>query len=454
MMSHRLISLLSIGCTIATLLLACKPDEDLGFSPSGEPRILAVSVAGIANPNIVIDQATRQIQITLPANFTASQVKPQFTLTPNTETWSRYNVDAIWLYPLQQRYADSVRVRRTDTGQQNAYRVIFKAGGELAFATLSAPVVRTVTEGRTYICLPVYNYADGEPEATFTLTHRQTGRQYSQTGRFAYESPCNQGKPSENVIASIWIDTYDYYQPGEYTAELVKANGRRATLNQPVVLERGPVSIFSATEYSAIAGEKWAVFGTNIFRNERYGVVLRSPGQPPVTVQADAFRTNQAGFDITIPATLPSGYYYAQLLVNGTPTNAFVRIVVAKEPTELVVYQMWGYSLQDTELVRLNPAQSFDKPLVMRREIEYSIVTNDHFVRVKAGNINLKRQINLTSVVDPAQQYRIPFPNEGPASIKVPATLPVGRYRLTAEVVLPDGSLVSSKPLERSVDIQ
>lgn len=440
---------------------SCHPkvDPSLLYGPDGQPRIVSVQLNGIPDQNIQINQETKKIIITVPASFSTVVVPTHFQLTQDARVTSRS--DSLYVYPLNPN--DTVKLV-TGAQKTNAYEFIFKSTDEVRFANSLSPLVFTVHPYNNNFCIPLYTSANGKnsEKATFTITNRLSGRQIAQQQYISVQPPgCEQGiRSDEAVYASIYLSGQQFYEPGDYNAELVTASGYRAVLNQPIRLQRGEIALFFPQEDSIVLSDTTltsTISAANLFPADKPSFMLRARGQKPVAVQPVKFYKDFNRFDLPIIKDIQPGYYYAQLLMDGKLVDNFVRIPVVRSIHDLVIQSIYDPFSQTTQ-PNLDASLPFTTPIAFKRNKRYEFTTNSYTVylyKTKPGDGTVSR-IRLTSLSDPNLVYLVPI-DENPnlsGNLQFPSTIAPGLYQLKFEILTSEKTLLSSEPLERDVQIE
>lgn len=453
----RYLPALLLGFWMLGFLQGCKKENEVdpGFGPNGEPRVLSVQIPDIPAQNITINQDTKQIQITVPTSFSARLVYPALTLTPGTTDQSKTR----FFNPIEDGNQHPLFIGTSDN-KTNTYTYVLKPAGDLSFGALSGPLSFSLTDQYQYICLPVYNFLDEQPLNTVTLSliHKATGERTVLTNAvFGRETMCDKNTRTDGaVMVSLSLaGSAMYYKPGEYTLTLAKSNGRTATLTQPIQLAPAATTARFSVDYTLkLNSGDYLLYGTNFYRDDKVSLRIQGRDQPPITVDALGFIDKQPGIRLPTALNLKPGYYYAQLLINGTPTGSAGRISISDQDHPLVLESLYLPG-QTTYKNLLEDSYSMDTPVILRKVTGYNISINYYqFIQNDAKPI---KQIRLTSLADPAKVYTVPIGKDQYGSsdqLTLPDTLPTGLYQLTVQIIRSDGTEINSTPVERDILIQ
>lgn len=330
--------------------------------------------------------------------------------------------------------------------------MVFRQTGELAFQPLTAPLSITVNASPTRVLLPVYNFIDGQPTATLTLTHQQTGKKLTFEQYPSFDSPGNQSPPRSDggVVTTAYFAKEVFYESGDYTIELIKPNGRRAVLPQPLRVVRGPLEAYFDNTYPLTVGKPATILVANLRSSDQPSLVFRSLGQSPISIQPTGFGTNQPSIELGPIRGLKPGYYYVELLSNGKPTGSFNRVLV-QQGNDLLIESLWRPEPSAGDPPLLDPRASFDTPIPMFRGQQYVPTTNANLFLPNGTYSTLPRFGVFTSIIHPAEQYLVPLVSD---RFSLPQTIPGGRYQFTFRMTRPDGSTLEAIPIERDIQVQ
>ncbi len=442
--------------TVVFISLSCRSDDPSpGFGPNGEPRILSVTVPGAES--VRIDQEAHQITVTLPTSFSTESVTILPSITPDTR-FVKSTADSIRLWVFNDPKFSRIDLTTTGTtSTTNSYQVTFRQTGDLAFQPLTEPVSVTVDAFGSLVSFPIYNYIDGQNVTTLTFTHRQSGRKFEFPQTIStFNVPEGNGlKRTDGAVTVLaYFNGQRPYEPGDYTAEISKTNGRRAILLQPVQLVRGQPRAFFDANYPLIIGKPNAIHGANLFASDQLGLLFRSRNQPSQSIQSLGFLTPQNSFQIT-PPTQP-GYYYTRLLLNNKPTDSYSRVIVVKNG-ELVIQNLSREFTGQVQPPLLNPADEFDVPITMSRGQTYVLDSNAFLffpVGANGYKVPLPRFAVFTSLASPDVEYPVALAADGSAKFTLPTRVAAGRYRLGFRIVRSDQTIIEAIPLERDVLVQ
>lgn len=445
---------------IGYTLTGCQRNEvDPGYGPNGEPRLLKFVVPGIPPANIQVDQATKQIIVTLPASFTDASVTPLVELTP--ETSIDYSKSSLFcrqapswtdwrLQPGNLRI-----VRKSAVPQTTDYYVTLRVAGPLAFAPYTGS--RTITmEPETYqINFPIINFRDSSAIGLLQLTSVATG----QTREFSVSPSQTCGSPEISCLP-LTIEP-GFVEPGVYRVAVRKINGRQAELDGTISIQKGRLALSENStmfEINSLEDRVLRVYGYNLYLDSQLSVQLsNAAGENFTAPLLRSYRGSTA--DFALPAGVKAGYYYARLVENGQPTALSTRIVVGSRFNDLAIYNIFPWKLDNSPTdYLLTASKTFSIPVILKSGQTYSIPTSiDLFAQRSSskpeGLGSLRVQVRLTSVTNPSQTYAVPANAEGRWLFTIPTSIPRGRYHLVYQQVESNATF-DTLPLEREISIE
>jgi hypothetical protein len=443
---------------------------DPGYGPNGEPRILSLTITDIPSQNIQIDQQARVVTVTIPTGFNRTYIEPIYKLTPNTQIIeSSESQKSFSLMTNRATNLARIQIKTTDKGTSNTYQFKFVPSGALQFPTLAQPLqVSTTSSG--LLCLPIYNYLDGEASGVLYLTHKQTGERLQYSQYPSSQANCAGQWPNDGALfLTYYFESLYIITPGEYTVELVKPNGRRAVLNQPLLLQRGTPRLFLSQGLPLLTPvQSFSGFGGDVQPTDQVAFRVWSRGEAPQTVPAEVTIRNQSsGFGANRMAVVNApnfsirqpGYYLVQLLVNGVPSENIQRLIVRTSISQFGIggiQELVNGSVADL----LKPVVDLNLPLPMKRGQTYWIRSAPYY-SIYDQLTGLKAQTTLTAIDDPQLAYTMEnkpawdAPNSFPtSSFSIPADAKPGRYRLALKILTPGQPVQEALPLEQDIQIQ
>ena len=417
------------------LLATCRK-KDEGFGPDGEPRILEMTLPGVPNGNLRIDQEAGQIFVTLPTDLPTLDFTPFFRFTPGSRLQKspgdfdpfHFNVCASSNLPALTVITDGTKFKN--------YKLVLQSGEPLAFGALPQPF-EVGLDGGSCLSLPILNFYDGSQNiAEVTFVRKDNGL------RSTTPISCSpKGQPNQFSVCLPPDLTL-----GEYTLTLKKANGRTATAPHTLVVKKGlpHLGINGIYFYAPlIVGEKTPILqGSNVFEGDGFEAVLKNRNGAEYRVKPTNFQpTGRADFDLS---GLPSGNYYVYLLQNGQLTSAKNRVIIIKDKNQPAIHFFKGL------------AGGYLEPLRFKRDQkEWFIFTPfGPYGKNPVTRLKFDPTIGGLAVLVDVKGHSNGGPDGGLPSFTLPATFPPGRYVLTLLIEQADGTVRESEPLERDVVVE
>lgn len=431
-----------------------KPADTPGFGPNGEPRILSLTIPGIPSENIKIDQEARQITVTIPTNYSAQTITPTLRLTPNTTlVQAPDSRSTLWLLDGGTPAWARLRIQGADAASKNVYQVVYVPAGPLQFGQLSTPVSLTVDPFSSLYCLPLYNFVDGERGGILTLTHQQTGAQLTFRQEPSFWVNCDRKNTTDGSVSlSFIIEGLQPYAPGEYSAVFLKANGRSATLNQPIRLVRGEPRFFIMSEFSVAPVSRLDGVGANLFTTDQLNMLIykaeTSVQSVPVSL---SLNQNQTLAQVQGVPIRGAGYYYTQLVLNGSKQANVQRLAVRATQRQVAIQSITPSGSSDDLLQITGPTVSLDAPVVLRRDRQYSINAGPRWGFLGSEVWRLRHR--FTSIDNSIDEFIVAGTLQS-FNMSIPATAKPGFYHLTTEGIVDGQHLLNGLTLDRVVQIQ
>lgn len=416
---------------LPVFFFTCRPNDE-GFGPNGEPRILAITLPGLPNRNIRIDQEAGQILLTLPADLPSVDFTPAFRFTPGTRILKNGGDFEPYRFNLCDLPDRNMLTVVSENSKAKTYSIVLYPAGPLGFGALPVPFEVGLDAGQP-ITLPLRNFYDGRSNtAEVTFSRKEGGLSATTTVSCSSEGPPNQFSVSLPPGLTL----------GEYTLEVKKPRGPAVKAPQVLAVKKGLPHVGTNYYYPPVVGEtSEKLIGTNVYAEDGFVAVLTNRAGNEFRVQPRNFQpTGRASFDLS---ALPAGNYAVRLERNGQPTSARSRISVLQDKNQPAIHALG-------DLIG-----GFPEPLRLSRGARH------HFIFTPIGGYNETYAARLklsptaggqavTVPVGDLSRYGGCGPDCGVPSFGLSA-VPPGRYALTLLVETPGGPVRESAPLERDV---
>lgn len=396
-------------------------------------RLLGLQIDGIPDRNITIDSISKVVTIVVPTDISTLRPAVSYKVTPKaTASPARFD----FLIPRDIELT-------VDPVNRVVYKVVLKPAGDLIIGDLQTPFVYQTGDS---LRLPILNFYDGSYANTrLILTPKEAGDKIT-VYVYSYNSAANGGLNQVNVFWPV-ISQLNL-KPGEYTAELVKENGRKALISQPLIVKRGAPRLLypNSTIFASLQNDTVAIGGINLFADERITVLITDSERRQMTVKPVQYDVDGHRLRFLLPTSLPAGYHALQLMKDGKPLSGYSRFIIIKETDQPYITSIETYVF--------DPTNTSD--LILERNRQYSF----GFGYYCGKNM----QIVLTSLtaparellVDPAIPATLCTSGYGIPSFTLPTSIPPGRYRLSLRYTtyLTTNRLVESEPFEKIIEVR
>lgn len=407
-----------------------KPEPPANVS---SPRLLGLHIDGIPDANITIDSIRKTITIALPATITDVRPVITYALTPKASATPE-RLDLLVTQPI---------TLKTDGAESVTYTVIIKPGGDLGIGPLPTPFVYVTGDS---LPLPVQNFYDGTYSNTKLILTRKDGTEKRELSVYNYNSVTGGGYERANVV---WpVISQANVAPGEYTAELVKENGRKALINQPLIVKRGPTRLLypGGNIVRMRLTDTLSVSGVNLFANKNIDVLITDSEQRQIRVKPLRFDDNGNWVQFLAPSSLPAGYHALQLAEDGKPLPGYSRLVIINAPDQPFITGLETYVF--------DPASTTDLRLERNRPYRFT------FGYYCGKNMQLlfrplatpDREVAVEPVI-PESLCQLGY---GTPSFTLPNSIAPGRYRLALRYTtyITSNRTVESEPFERIIEVR
>lgn len=423
-----------VPLSLPVLFLTCHP-KDEGYGPNGEPRILEMTLPGIAARNIRIDQEVGQITFTLPTDLPSIDFTPAFRFTPGGRILKPTGDSEPYRFNLCALTSQNSLTVVSENSKAKTYSIVLQPAGPLAVGALPVPFDVGLEAGQS-VRLPLLNFYDGRSNvAEVTLSRKDGGLSAT-----ALVNCSADGQPNQFAFSLPPDLTL-----GEYTVEVKKPGGPTAKAPQLLVVSKGRPHIGTNYYYPPVVGEKSEkLIGSNVYAGDGFEAVLTNRAGGEFRIQPGGFQpTGRASFDVS---ALPTGNYAVRLEQNGQPTSARSRISVLKDKHQPAIH-----SLGDL-------IGGFPGPLRLPRDKRHHFIFTPigSYTETYAVRLKLTPTAGGQAVTVPAgdlTRYGGCGPDCGVPSFGL-ATVPLGRYALTLLVESPGGTVRESEPLEQDVVVE
>ena len=406
--------------------------------PAGDALLLGVSVPGFPVENISIDHTKKQVILTIPANATTVNYKAvSFQTSPGSSVWQQnattYSVN------LCQNRSEQVYVLST-TNTLNIYNFVLKPVGDLMVGFIDNQTTAIIGQP---LYLQIENFLDGSGGGHIVLTRtdnseRDTLSAYCCIG----VDPCTEGQKKQFMVGIP-----QRVRPGDYTVEVYKESGRRAIAKQKLTFRKGTPLLKSTWSGTSVPIKSRNVIfqSENLFADDTPELIFRLTTGESFRVKTTAVSPYGWNVTVDLPDNMPAGYYDAQLVVRGIPTDSHIRMAVLQQPQQPAVISIGNL---------LEPVAA--SPLPLQRNTYYRAIilpqigfwaTVQGTLQIKLSSLDGQKQTVLFMFADRA------YNSDYPPGLVIPSSVAPGRYRFTVVATYSDGRVLESEPLERPVDI-
>lgn len=389
-------------------------------------QLLGVTIPGFPGENISIDQAKKEIVLTVPDSPSDPSFEiTAFQTTAGSSVWRPANK---WV-SLCNGGGEPIYVLNETKG--SAYKFVIKQPRPLVIGFIDNQTKATTGQP---LAVRIDNMVDGKGDGTVVLTRTDTGEQDS------LWVGCQAGSNQ------YMLETPQHVRPGEYTVSIQNKSGRRAVAASKLTFLKGAPEAGAGPTF-ATAGTAVEIRGKNLFAADAPELLLRrSSGE---TIRVKATNISPYGWEITIPlpASLKAGYYDMQVLVQGKAVSAMQRIAICRDERQPAIGRI------NDELT----TASETRPIVLVRGRVNSASIWPQLFSYTGSRVKL--EIQLTAIDGLGQSSRFTFSNESysyeyPPALIVSATVQPGRYSMRVIATYNDGTVSESEPLERVVEVQ
>ena len=442
--SVRLASYLIVVIGVA-LVLSCRrsvepiavivntPGTPVQPAQGSNARLLSLQIDGIPDKNITIDSVTKVVTIVVPTDISILRPAVSYKITPKA-TASPARFDFL---------VNPAIIVTVDPADQVIYKVVLKPAGDLMIGDLQTPFVYETGDS---LRLPVLNFYDGTYSNTKLILTRKDGNGKIELPVYSYNSAVSGGLDQVNVF---WpVISQSNLTPGEYTAEMVKENGRKALINKPLIVKRGTPRLLypNSNVVTNLQKDTVAIGGANLFADEQINVLITDLERRQTSVKPVQYDVNGHWLRFLLPATLPAGYHALQLVKEGKPLPGYNRLIVIRESDQPYITGIETYVFDPTNT----------NDLILERNRPY----NFGFGYYCGKNM----QIKLTSLtvpdrellVDPVIPATLCTSGYGTPSFVLPTAVLPGRYRLSFRYTtyLTISRVVESEPFEKIIEVR
>ena len=422
MYHYRLLTglLLVLGLTTCTRRQIDVQPTDDGVQLRG------VTIPGFPSENISIDQAKKEIVLTVPDNLSALSFETMsFQTTAGSSVWQ----------PAGKRVTlcggGGEPIYVLSETKSNAYRFVIKQPRPLAIGFIDNQTKATTGQP---LAVRIDNMIDGGGAGTVVLTRTDTGEQDSlwvgcQVGSNQY-----------------MLETPQHVRSGDYTVSIQNKSGRRAVATSKLTFLKGAPDALISSVFTK-AGDSVAINGKNLFAADAPELFLRRSSGETMRVKPANVSPYGWGMTMPLPASLKAGYYDAQVLVQGKAVSATQRIAIGQDELQPAIGRI---NDELTTVVETRPI------VLVRGRVNSASIWPQLFSYTGS---KVKLDIQLTAIDGVGQSTRFTFSNESysyeyPPALIVPATVSPGRYSLHVIATYNDGTVRVSEPLERVVLVQ
>lgn len=433
----------------------------------GSPRIKSISFSGISSDQIAIDQSTRTIWVTMPAQL-PDYIDIRMELTDNAEWVNKQSgIKGSGLFGCDtcSRIDLTEKTARASQGVY-AYQIRRKPSAPLQVGALTVPLAYNIrNENGMDLAIPMLNLYGNKLPREARLTHDKTGETvvvkrdsalswlYPDSYRIHYSDHTNQ----------LALYLYDAnVLPGSYHIELVLDDKSTLKVPQPVVVTPGTAAFRYESEpylayrkkefgYRVAVGHVLTVDGYNLFEGS---VAIEWVDNQNNVIKPSGLRFDRYGrqVQIPVPVGLLPGQYSMRVWQNAVklPYTYCLRVNVTSDDTDRPIIGTIG---DDSAPCSLNA------PVAIQRGMRINFSSSQK--QQVINGVYQTARLKLTAVSGKELYYAPVAPYDerrgwDPAeSVTVPTTIPPGFYTVTLQIV-DDGKsvLAESEPYGRIIDVK
>ncbi len=426
-------------------LSTCKDKEPDPFS-DGRPRIRSISFPSIPAQNVSIDQKNLVINVRMPEKLEVSNLKPTIEITDNARVSQLRAFSAATLCPRAQNY-DHLEIELVPNTTANPsvtatrYKINFISTKPLALAPVAASFTFTLGVDRE-VKLPFLNlYGNPLPVRlrVTDLTTRDTVSAYGFTAIACSE------ELNHLAVAVGQLNL----KPGSYRIDVETADKKFLTFAQTLTVQKGPAKLDKVGSVILAAKptvhQNFTVEGINLFDGDiDLNLVDRQDKVLPIHVNNLEFEPNGRKITVKLPDGLPAGQYVLQMSQFKKLTPVCHRITIPADANNgLVLKFIANDYFTDC---------SIKNPVILPREQSVSLMYTE--------SSSPYSRLKLTSMENSNMSYYVPivpYPyDQLPPKITIPATIPVGRYTVSVQVLGSSTNQVlrESEPYGRAIELQ
>ena len=450
-----------VGSLLTCQRAAVEPDPFL----DGTPRLKSISLSGISQAGISIDQAAKVISLRMPESI-PNDIDITVELTDNAEWINKttaarsntlFNCDSCFHIYLKDK---------TDLSNQATvdYKVKLVPSAPLTIAPLSEPLPYIIRNSNFfYLDIPVLHLYGNKLPKQARLTYDKTGEElvisrdsslhFSDLYRIQYGAYANR-------VAILLFD--EKLVPGSYHIDLILDDGTILEVSQPVLVKPGtPDFTYDLASYSAYQkiqfgyqvalGRTFTIDGYNLFDGNVTLDLL--DGQNKVyPLSGLMFDRYGRQIQVSIPTTLNPGQYVMRVWQNDIkfPYSGCLRVNILKDDQKRAVIGTIGDEF--------TPCSLHDPVSIPRGvRVSFSSSLKQQVLDGSPQNATLKL-VSLSShdayygTVVSYNANRGWDPNE---SLTLPATIPPGLYTAVLQVLDSQNNVVAeSETYGRILDVK
>ena len=395
---------------------------------------------GFSEKDILIDQTLKRITLLMPAKLEKTVVDARIRVQCAACEVQFLRKDSTFTIYFCSPYLPILTLVDKSPKARSPvnYTVVLQPTGNLAIVDMPQPITYRLGEP-TRINFSADNYFDGS-------TGLVLGR-LKESSKFDTLSQVSDCMSTDARLPKQFFFTVNFYKKpfGEYELKLVKANGRQVLFPQPLIVAKGPPTIYGGGNLSLDRRQEYRLTGWNLYEEDGTSVLFRQKTGYTAELVPTTYDKYGTQLTVSLPNDIKPGYYYAQPLSNKEeyPPFQYGGIIVTEKA-------------QQPYLPYHDITFPYDpEPLVVDRNVDVgtgvtagSIPELDVTVQFVFYDVRDQQNLAIAPVHIPGGYWQGWTEGTG-ASFRLPATMTPGTYRLTPRFVLKDGTVIDGLPFPR-----